>query len=380
MLQPKTVLFLTAWYPTNEQPSHGIFVKNHAIALSNYCNVVVIYAHSSIHSNNKLIKNQVSESFTEYILAYPKSKYNIPLFSSIIKLYRYKKAYKTLYTQICHHKFDSIQANIAFPTALVTNYFQKKLKLQVVLLEHWTGYLKEDGRYKGFINKFFTKKIVSQSKQILCVSEALVSAMKAHKLNGNYKLVYNVVDTAVFNLEGKHQANIFRLIHVSSLDPLQKNLGSILHVIKTIQMYMPVTLTVIGGTNQLIDQYKNLCIQNNISEVLFLGNLSPVRLAEELKKSSALILFSRFENLPVVVLEAMACGLPIISSKVGMLEKLIVPETGILIPINDNAELEKVLSSFLKGNITFNATRAFNIINESASITVVGKALYETHF
>jgi hypothetical protein len=29
-----SVLFLSSWYPTIEYPTHGIFIRNHALALS----------------------------------------------------------------------------------------------------------------------------------------------------------------------------------------------------------------------------------------------------------------------------------------------------------------------------------------------------------
>jgi hypothetical protein len=39
------VLFLASWYPNREHPVSGIFVKRHALAVSNYCDVAVLYVH-----------------------------------------------------------------------------------------------------------------------------------------------------------------------------------------------------------------------------------------------------------------------------------------------------------------------------------------------
>jgi glycosyltransferase involved in cell wall biosynthesis len=59
-----------------------------------------------------------------------------------------------------------------------------------------------------------------------------------------------------------------------------------------------------------------------------------------MESSHALVLFSNYENLPCVIVEALACGLPVISTRVGGISEHINAERGILIERGDEAGLQ----------------------------------------
>ena len=48
------ILFLAGWFPNRFQPYYGIFIKRHAIAVSKFCNVVVLYVRSDPNLKNKM--------------------------------------------------------------------------------------------------------------------------------------------------------------------------------------------------------------------------------------------------------------------------------------------------------------------------------------
>ncbi|RMA57994.1 glycosyltransferase family 4 protein [Ulvibacter antarcticus] len=83
----------------------------------------------------------------------------------------------------------------------------------------------------------------------------------------------------------------------------------------------------------------------------------PVTFTGKLKKSEWLLLSedhdifintTNFDNTPVSVIEAMALGLPVISTNVGGIPHLISDkQTGILVPPNDSAAIEKAINQLL---------------------------------
>ena len=82
------------------------------------------------------------------------------------------------------------------------------------------------------------------------------------------------------------------------------------------------------------------------SRVEWAGNCSNV--AERLEAFDLFVLPSLAEGIPVTVLEAMACGLPVVASRVGGLPELVEEgETGTLVPAQDPERLCDVLDGYL---------------------------------
>jgi glycosyltransferase involved in cell wall biosynthesis len=68
----------------------------------------------------------------------------------------------------------------------------------------------------------------------------------------------------------------------------------------------------------------------------------------QLAQADALVLPSRVEGLPLVVLEAMLAGVPVLATDVGGLRECVVPDrTGILVPPEDPAALAEALRRLL---------------------------------
>lgn len=88
---------------------------------------------------------------------------------------------------------------------------------------------------------------------------------------------------------------------------------------------------------ELENHIKKLKLEN---KVFLKGNTTNIR--SELVKSDVFVLSSNYEGLPMSILEAMACGLPIISTNVGGIKDIVV-DNGILVPANDQKKLTEAL-------------------------------------
>lgn len=156
------------------------------------------------------------------------------------------------------------------------------------------------------------------------------------------ELVYNPVNLKKFKCEQKNINECFKFIHVARLNSA-KNQKLLLQAFKLVKQKFPnSSLTIVGDgelREELIKYVGTLNIQDS---VMFTGNISNVE--KYLNSSDVFVLSSIYEGLPLSILEAMAAGLPIISTKVGGVED-IIKGNGILV---ENRDLQALSSAMLQ--------------------------------
>lgn len=80
--------------------------------------------------------------------------------------------------------------------------------------------------------------------------------------------------------------------------------------------------------------------------VTFLGKVSDEELFEWYGRAECFLLPTLYEGMPTVILEAMACGVPVIASDIGAVSTMVTPETGLLINPGRSAEIAGALRKF----------------------------------
>lgn len=105
----------------------------------------------------------------------------------------------------------------------------------------------------------------------------------------------------------------------------------------------------IAGNGE-VDFYKSEAVRLGIEHrVRFLGWIDEHGAKRLLEQSDVLVLPSRNEGLPMAILEAMAYGLPIVSTPVGSIADAVINgENGFLTPVGDGKSLAAALSSLAR--------------------------------
>ncbi len=279
-----------------------------------------------------------------------------------------------------------IHLNVVLPAGIGVLHLHKKHKIPFVVNEGWTGYMKEDGNYRGFFVKYFTQKIIKAASYILPVSQDLQEAMKRHGLKGEYKVLPNVIQTEIFKpLSNPNfamsEAERPTFIHVSTFDPRQKNVLGILNAFKkATEKKADLNLVLVGDeerTSELKNFVKEQALEKNVQ---FKGKMDAVELSNLFNQCKALIMFSNYESFGVVIGEALACGLPVISTKAGGLSNMLNKEQGILVEKNNEAQLCDAILTIADHRVVYDKIALRNFVTErfsEAAIALKLKKLYQ---
>ena len=93
--------------------------------------------------------------------------------------------------------------------------------------------------------------------------------------------------------------------------------------------------------------------------ISFVGPLKWEELPAYYQKSDAFVLFSDYETFSIVLAEAWACGIPTISTSVGIAYEL-DNKLGSIVNVGDSNQLYKTMKEYILGTRTFNTNEIRN--------------------
>jgi glycosyltransferase involved in cell wall biosynthesis len=357
------ILFISSWYPVPGKPTHGIFNRYFAEAVSQLCDVSVLHVASS---DDPVPTMDVKEEpgLRTTTVFYRKVRSSIPIWSAWMKYRRAIRAAMIGYNSIKtkYGRPDLMQLNVIMPAGPIALKIATLDRLPLVISENWSGYTREDNNYRGFMTRYFTKKLVSRASRIMPTSEYLAEAMRYRGLRGRYTVVPNVVNTEVFRIQPLDPKKGIHFIHVSSLNDREKNVSGLLRAFLEARNSHPDLSLVIVGEGIDEPKYRRFVNENKLSDsVTFRGTLNRASLSSEISSCDALVMFSNYETFCLVIPEAWACGKPVITSAAGAIPTYFKPNLGMMVPVGDTKRLKEAMLSFARGNFDADAIRSYAV-------------------
>jgi len=386
-LSDQHILFLARWYPNRHDPMPGLFIRYHAQLVAHFAKVSVLYLHSENRLDRlfELVKENDQNVMT-YKVYYRTIKTNIFIISNIAKAIRFLRAFFYGYKAVKkdNKNISLIHVHVLTRLGIVALFLKIFKQIPYVITEHWSRYLASVGTYKGTIRKFFTRMVVKNAKAITTPTENLKNAMIGFNLdNPNYIILPNVVDTERF-APGKKEPDTsrkIRMVHVSCFEDRSKNISGIINVLKQLAQQRNDWECIMIGEGEDYGNLKSMADDMGLYNefIFFTGLLEGENLVKEYQKADFLLMFSNYENLPVVINEAFSCGIPVISSNVGGIGEVVNDERGILVKPNDNEGLLVNLNYLLDNIEKYDREKIRSFAVQNFSASAVENQLYNMY-
>jgi len=201
-------------------------------------------------------------------------------------------------------------------------------------------------RWYSFIN--MQLKVAKKFSHIITVSEfTRKDIAKEFSLDENkFRVVHNGINNEFFYTKQNGPRPENSLIVTNSADTPLKGLNFLLEAVAEIRKKQPIRLTVIGQPKKdgIIE---NLVAKLGVSDIVhFTGRIENEEFADYYAKSTIAVVPSLYEGFGIPAAEAMACGVPLISTSGGALPE-VVGDAGMIVPPADAKALANAITHLL---------------------------------
>ncbi len=337
------ILIIPSWYATNSNPTNGSFFREQAMALKEAGhNVIVAFVEVRLASRD-LFSEKVDIKDDNGIKTYRIIQGKIPKTGNIGTAIAFRrgliKIIKNLYNR---ENIDIVHLHSCIWGGIGAVSASRKLNIPLVITEHSSYY----SRYRvKMIEKLILRYSFKSANKVISVSNSLREIISKYK--SNIEVIPNMVDCdkVLSIINKKNNLGEEGQFTFLSLCYLKKNKGVdiLIRAFSTYFRGKEVKL-IIAGDGPERESLENLSKELGILEqVEFKGALNRDEVYKVMSNCNIFVLPSKFETFGVVLIEALANGKPVISTRNGGANDIVTDENGILVDIDDIEGLGKAM-------------------------------------
>ena len=369
------ILYVPSWFPSRRKPYNGLYFLEQAKALSKLCDNLFIIYPQELEFNKKKFENEKNIHFFPFIKIHYKKTF---FFYNFLDFY-IKKILKKF------GKIDIIHAQSFLWAGVNCAIISKKYNIPLIITEHHSRFILKKENTKiirkiietteisskivfvsNFLKEGFIKNILKNNGYNHCSN---LSDKDNYYLN-KFSVIPNLVpDNFFVSLQEKSQ-ELYKIIEKKfyekfnidknkfifcSISNLKRAKGYDLLIDVFYKAFnnseiINKVLLLIGGEGAyrlaIENKIKNYKLENNIK---LLGKLSREEVEYILEISNCFIYGSEYETFGIVIVEALAKGLPVITTDCGTSKEILNNFSGVIIENRNIERFSKELINSVEG-------------------------------
>ena len=368
------ILFITHWFPSDENPISGTFIREHARAVAGFHQVSVIHV-SGVSQEHPGIDEVADGDLAIFRLRYPK-----PVLPKTGWLYRLSGANRIVQELIRRNNRPAIIHANVYSSADLAYLLSRRYHCPAIMSEHASVYPRRllSGSQLAYY-RFFMNRL----RWIMPVSLDLQGHMQAAGIHAPYQVVPNTVDTRLFYPKSPPSARQHKPVMILAVAMLQpvKGITLLIDALSALHARGVDCRLCIVGDGPERQRLQELVQQRQLTALVsFLGVRSRVEVADLMRRSDLFALSSLWENQPVALIEALACGLPVVAPAVGGIPEIVQPSAGALFEPGNSTDLAEKLAGVIAHLDDFSSAASARYAAATFSLEAVGSrfsAIYQ---
>jgi len=364
------VLLIPIKYPNSYNPQSHIFFEEQARALSLNGITVGVLAVIPVSLKQMWKQKKIDLGPSQELLnGVQIIRYQYPI---IPKMWRFNS---WLQTRIGKRQFLKYNKKFGAPdiahvhVSLVGKlaiWINRTFQIPYVVTEHYTSFI--EGKMPSW-QKELAKNVFTHSKKNIAVSNIFAARLQ-HDYHLDFEYIPNIVDTETFvpNTQLSSKRHVRNFLNIGNLYK-QKNqemlIGAFSRAFKGEKKFK---LVIAGSGSEYSRLKKHISKLHMQKQISLYGQANRDEVVTLMQESDYFVLSSRYETFGVVVIEAMSCGLPIIATRSGGPESIIINnQLGILCDI-DESQLGDALTRMVSTKYDQEYIRNYAVSHFSSNI------------
>ena len=340
------VLVIPSWYHTTFNRIRGIFFKDQALAVLDKVEKVGVVAPVLISIKEvvktKLLSFQEERCTDQGLFEYIQPILAFPFLKRYNRFLQYRIGKKMVKNYILENGLPDIvhlQSALAGKLAL---WLQKEYQIPFIVTEHSSAFQRQKLSSSEIS---LAKEVFSSSNYNVAVSDVLAQDLFM-LFNQDFIVIPNIVDTDYFT-PATQQNKKFTFLNVAHLNS-NKNHQLLIKAFAELVKQKDARLVIAGAGEERKNLEQLIASLGLERKVLLFGKATRKEVKILMQQANCFVLSSKVETFGVVLIEAMACGIPVISTKCGGPNKLIDADLGILCSLNVSSLYQSMLDMIVK--------------------------------